>query len=150
MYNMQPGNKTDLVYCLRILEAIGKINLYALGYIDPFIFFDANDQKDFNACLLQLLHIGEQVNRVSEQTKQAYSHIPWRIVKAFRNIIAHDYVGIDRLIVFDTIQQQLPILKQEIEAVIRVELIKKNFDQTEFDLSKQSNYYRHIDFSSIN
>lgn len=150
MYNMQPGNKTDLVYCLRILEAVGKINLYALGYVDPFVFFDANDQKDFNACLLQLLHIGEQVNRISEQTKQAYSQIPWHTIKAFRNIVAHNYVGIDKLIVFDTIQQQLPVLKQEIESLIQMELAKRSFDQHEFDLSKQSNYYRHIDFSSIN
>ncbi|WP_157815963.1 hypothetical protein [Spirosoma pollinicola] len=49
---MQPSLKTDLVYCLRIQEGIGKINLYAVGYNDPFVFFDANDQKDFNACLL--------------------------------------------------------------------------------------------------
>ena len=65
---MQPALKNDLVYCPRILDAIGKIELYANGYEDPFVFFDANDQKDFNACLLQLLHIGEQVNRLGEST----------------------------------------------------------------------------------
>lgn len=146
---MQPGHKTDLVYCLRILEAIGKIDLYRSGYTDPFDFFEANDQKDFNACLLQLLHIGEQVNRISQQTRQTYNQIPWQTIKAFRNIIAHDYTGIDKLLVFDTLQLQLPFLKVEIELLIQTEIAQNRFDQIEYDLSKQSNYYRHIDFTRI-
>ena len=74
---MQSNHKTDLVYFLRILEAIGKINLYTLNFNDPFVFFEANDQKDFNASLLQLLHIGEQVSRLSDSTKTAYQQVPW-------------------------------------------------------------------------
>lgn len=146
---MQPRLKTDLVYCLRILEAIGKINLYAVGYDDPFVFFDANDQKDFNACLLQLLHVGEQVNRISEGTKQRYPHIPWPTIKSLRNVVAHDYVGIDKLIVFVTITEHIPALKLDMELVIQTELKQGNFNQTEYDLSKQSNFYRHIDFTNI-
>ena len=67
-----------MVYCLRMLEAIEKINLYASGYNDPHVFFDADDQKDFNACLLLLMHIGEQVNRMSDTLKNTYAHIPWQ------------------------------------------------------------------------
>lgn len=146
---MQPSLKTDLVYCLRILEAIGKINLYAVGYDNPFVFFDANDQKDFNACLLQLLRIGEQVNRISEDTKLRYAHIPWQTIKALRNVVAHDYVGIDKLIVFITITEHIPAFRLEMEFVIQTELKQGNFNQTEYDLSKQSNFYRHIDFTNI-
>ena len=105
---MQPAPKTDLVYCLRILEAIGKIDIYANGYEDPFAFFDANDQKDFNACLLQLLHIGEQVNRLGESPRQLATDIPWIDIKGLRNLIAHDYVGIDKFVVFKTIRFSLP------------------------------------------
>ncbi|MFD2934411.1 HepT-like ribonuclease domain-containing protein [Spirosoma flavum] len=146
---MQPSPKTSLVYCLRILEAIGKINLYAVGYDDPFIFFEANDQKDFNACLLQLLHIGEQVSRIGEEIKQRYTHIHWQTIKALRNIVAHDYVGIDKLIVFVTITERIPVLKLDMESVIQTKLKLGNFNQTEYDMSKQSNFYRHIDFTNI-
>ncbi|WP_460934983.1 HepT-like ribonuclease domain-containing protein [Spirosoma humi] len=146
---MQPRPKTDLVYCLRILEAIGKINVYADGYDDPFVFFESNDQKEFNACLLQLLHIGEQVNRISEETKSAYASIPWQTIKALRNIVAHDYVGIDKLIVFVTITEHIPVFKSDVEHIIQTELKRKNFNQTEYDMSKQSNFYRHIDFTTI-
>lgn len=146
---MPLNHKTDLVYCLRILEAIGKIKVYAAGFNDPFVFFEANEQKDFNASLLQLLHIGEQVNRLSEQTKSAYSQIPWQKIKTFRNIVAHDYVGIDKLIVFQTIAVHLPDLKQSIEHLIRTELDQHNFETTDYELSKASDFYRHIDFNQI-
>jgi uncharacterized protein with HEPN domain len=146
---MQSPTKTDLVYCLRMLEAIGKVDLYASGYDDPYVFFDANDQKDFNACLLLLMHIGEQVNRMSDTLKNTYAHIHWQAIKGFRNLIAHDYVGVDRLIVFQTIQQRLPDLKEYIEHIIRTEMQQGAFDKTDYDLSKQSNYYRHIDFYKI-
>ena len=149
MFAMQPNPKTDLVYCLRILEAIGKITLYAAGYEDPYIFFVANDQKDFNACLLQLLHLGEQVSRISEETKKRYPAVPWQTIKAFRNVVAHDYVGIDQLVVFVTITEHTPTVRQAIELIIRTELEQGNFNQVEYDLSKQSNFYRHVNFTNI-
>ncbi|MEZ0542480.1 HepT-like ribonuclease domain-containing protein [Fibrella arboris] len=141
--------KTDLVYFLRILEAIGKINTYTSGYEDPYVFFEANDQKDFNASLLLLMHIGEQVSRISEPLRNAYTQIPWTAIKGFRNIIAHDYVNVDRFIVFDTIRQQLPDLQLLIEHIIRTEMAHGTFDKTDYDLSKESTYYRHIDFEKI-
>ncbi len=146
---MQPAPKTDLVYCLRILEAIGKITIYANGYEDPFAFFDANDQKDFNACLLQLLHIGEQVNRLGESTRQLAADIPWIDIKGLRNLIAHDYVGIDKLVVFKTIRFSLPTFKQQLEQLIRDGLTSGLFATADYTLSKESNYYRHINFSDI-
>ncbi|GAB3981788.1 hypothetical protein GCM10028806_52140 [Spirosoma terrae] len=146
---MQSRHKTDLVYCLRILEAIGKINVYASGFSDPFVFFEANDQRDFNASLLQLLHIGEQVNRLSDMTKERYQQIPWTKIRAFRNIVAHDYVGVDKLIVFQTIVIQLPQLKQAIQDIIRTEIDQNGFDEAEYQLSKVSEFYRHIDFNQI-
>jgi len=132
-----------------MLEAIGKIDLYANGYDDPYVFFDANDQKDFNACLLLLLHIGEQVNRMSDTLKATYEQTSWQAVKGFHNLIAHDYTGVDRLIVFETIRQRLPDLKLYIEHIIRTEMQQGAFDRVDYDLSKQSNYYRHIDFDKI-
>lgn len=146
---MQPAPKTDLVYCLRMLEAIGKMDLYAAGHDEPFAFFDANDQKDFNACLLQLLHIGEQVNRLDETTRQLAPEVPWAVIKGLRNLIEHDYIGIDKFIVFSTIRHSLPDLKRQLEQLIRIGLLTGVFALTDYNLSKESTYYRHIDFSSI-
>ena len=132
-----------------MLEAIEKINLYASGYNDPYVFFDANHQKDFNACLLLLMHIGEQVNRMSDTLKNTYAHIPWQAIKGFCNLIAHDYVGVDKLIVFETITNDLFDLQKQLVQIIQTGLSTGAFDLTEYRLSKESNFYRHIDFKSI-
>ena len=145
-----PGEaKTDLVYCLRMLEAIGKIEVYSRNFDDPFEFFEVAEQRNFNASLLLLLHIGEQVNRLSNSLKQATPQVPWQQIKAFRNIVAHEYIGVDRLVVFETIKKYLPKLGSDIAAIIRESVRVGIFDQEEYQLSKDSAYYRHIHFSSI-
>jgi uncharacterized protein with HEPN domain len=96
-----------------------------------------------------LLHIGEQINRFSEELKQQYAVVPWQQIRGFRNLVAHDYIGIDKLIVFETIQVRLPQLKQQIEQLIREQLQTGLFDSIEYQLSKASTYYKHIDFNHI-
>ena len=59
---MDSCREFDLLYLLRILEASEKIRIYSKGYTDPIGFFEANDQREFNACLSLLAQIGEQAN----------------------------------------------------------------------------------------
>jgi uncharacterized protein with HEPN domain len=86
---------------------------------------------------------------LSDQTKNAYQQVPWQKIKTFRNIVAHDYVGVDKLIVFQTIVVHLPELKQWVEHIIRTELDQNRFDKPEYELAKASAFYRHIDFNQI-
>ncbi|MCU0340944.1 MAG: DUF86 domain-containing protein [Spirosomaceae bacterium] len=146
---MQPSIKNDLVYLLRILESIGKIRVYTADFTDAIDFFRANNQQNFNASLMLLINIGEQSTRVSDELKSKYSTINWLQIRGFRNRIAHDYIGIDRFITFDIIQHELPILKAEIENVIRTEILSKTFDKEEYELAKQSEFYINIDYDSI-
>lgn len=99
--------------------------------------------------MLQLLHIGEQVNRLGERTRQLAPAIPWLDIKGLRNLIAHDYVGVDKFIVFNTIRISLPVFKQQLEQLIRDGLITGAFAPTDYNLSKEITFFRHIDFSSI-
>lgn len=96
---MQNANK-DLLYLLRILEAIEKILLYSKEYKTAEEFLFTNDQRDFNASLLLMMQIGEQVAKVSKDTKQKFSEIKWKEIKGFRNRVVHEYVNIDKLILF--------------------------------------------------
>ena len=54
--------------------------------------------------------IGEAAARISEDFKIIHPEIEWRILKDFRNIIIHEYFGIDNEIIWDTIQIRLPEL----------------------------------------
>ncbi len=75
--------------------------------------------------------------------------IQWQDIKDFRNKIAHDYIGIDLFIVFRIIQNELDPLKKKIVLLISEELENKNFDEKEFQLARESFYYRHIPFNEI-
>lgn len=62
--------------------------------------------------------IGEAASRISEAYKNEHAQIEWRILKDFRNFIIHEYFGIDDLIVWDTIQFQLPDLLLQMKNLV--------------------------------
>lgn len=61
--------------------------------------------------------IGEAVARLDNNLKEQFPQINWRQVKDFRNIIIHDYFGIDDTIVWDIIQFDLDQLGKDIQEV---------------------------------
>ncbi len=146
---MRSDIKNDLVYLLRILKPIGKIQLYIADFEEALGFFKANDQQNFNASLMLLINIGEQSNRVSDALKTKHSSLAWSQIKGFRNRIAHDYIGIDRFITFDILQNELPALKGQLELIVRLEMLDGNFDREEYELAQTSEYYTHIDYKNI-
>lgn len=145
---MQHANK-DLLYLLRISEAIEKIMLYSKEYKTPEEFFFSNDQKDYNASLLLMIQIGEQSAKVSREIKQEFPDIKWQAVIGFRNKAVHDYVNIDNLLVFSIIKNDLPLLVLQISSCIRKQIRNKVFNITELEISKGSLFYQHINFSLL-
>lgn len=139
----------DLLYLLRILESINKIILYSTGYTtaDEFIF--SNDQKDYNASLLLMINIGEQSTKISSETKDKFPEILWQHLKSFRNRVAHDYVNVDKLIVFSVIRNELPKLQVQISNCIKEQVTKGTFNKNELEISSNSIYYAHIDFAKL-
>ncbi|WP_111630425.1 HepT-like ribonuclease domain-containing protein [Larkinella arboricola] len=92
---------------------------------------------------------GNERRKVCDPVVKTICSIPWQQIKAFRNVVAHDYIGVDKLIVFETIRDRLPHLQQQLEHLIREMLKAGVFDQTEYQISKASTYYKHIDFDTI-
>ena len=54
--------------------------------------------------------IGEAVGKLSAELKQAYPDILWQDIKDFRNLLAHEYFGVDLEIVWNTIRSDLPVV----------------------------------------
>lgn len=62
--------------------------------------------------------IGEASNKIHPDLKQKYTYVPWRELTDIRNKIIHHYFGIDYDIIWDTITNDIPILKNSIGIII--------------------------------
>jgi len=101
---------------LALLESIDKIKLYSQDFKDADEFY--HDQKSFDATMMQFIVIGEIISRLDEGFKSDNAIIPWQKIKDFRNIIAHDYFGIDADEIWDIILHKLLPLKKDIEVLV--------------------------------
>lgn len=65
-----------------------------------------------NACCMCILQIGELAGKLSEEAQKEVQGVPWREIRAMRNICAHNYGNIDRDTVWETVQNDIPSLKR--------------------------------------
>ena len=77
----------------------------------------SSDIKTRHAVEHNFMIIGEAVARLPDDFKQSYTTINWRLIKDFRNVMVHDYFGIDNTIVWDIIQLNLADLASDIEDI---------------------------------
>jgi uncharacterized protein with HEPN domain len=70
------------------------------------------------ACVKQLEIIGEAANHLTSHFKKLYSEIQWREIINLRNILIHEYFGIDTKIVWDIIKIDIVTLKSQIKEII--------------------------------
>jgi uncharacterized protein with HEPN domain len=66
-----------------------------------------------------LMRIGEAVRSIDSAFKQRHSSVPWRPIAGMRNILVHDYFRINGEIVRQTIDRDIPPLKQQILAIMQ-------------------------------
>jgi len=144
---MLPNEKNDLMYLINILEYIGKIWKYTEGINDAEKLFIKNEQMNFNASLTLLANIGESISKISDKLKNENKN--WQEIKDFWNRVVHDYGGIDLLIVYEIITNDLRILKLEIEKIIKEKINQRIFDIEKIEVCKSSNFYKYIDFKNI-
>ena len=100
-----------------LIESIEKIELYSQDFNDADEFY--HDQKSFDATMMQFVVIGEIISRLDEKFKISHGEIPWQKIKDFRNIIAHDYFGIDADEIWDIINNKILPLKNDIYGLLK-------------------------------
>ena len=74
------------------------------------------DSMRVDACVFNLMQIGELAKvSMTDEFKETVTTIPWKQLYGMRNRIVYGYSGVDMGIVWDTIHDDLPLLKVEIE-----------------------------------
>jgi uncharacterized protein with HEPN domain len=79
---------------------------------------DAMDEKTLYAVLHALQHNGEAASRLSSDVTGLAPEVAWTKIRGVRNIIAHDYAGIDADIVWKTVKQRLPELRAAVTKML--------------------------------
>ncbi|MBU0472828.1 MAG: DUF86 domain-containing protein [Bacteroidetes bacterium] len=105
----------DRVRLLHIQDAILEIVSYTNNI--SFEEFTSNSMILF-ASVKQLEIIGEATNNITEHFQKTYNEIEWRTIIGLRNLLVHEYFGIDEEIVWGIIQKDLPKLQEEVKQIL--------------------------------
>jgi len=108
--------KTDRVYLEHILDAIESISAYTQGGWEEF----QGNPMIQDAVIRRFEIVGEAAKRLSDATTARHPEIPWRDVAAFRNVLIHDYMGVNLRRVWNVIEQNLPDLRRAVEDLLDI------------------------------
>lgn len=107
--------KEPKVFIEDILESIERIETYLSGV----------KKKDFvknlslqDAVIRRLEIIGEATKNIPEEFRKKHHHIPWKQIAGNRDVLIHDYTGVNVDRVWNTAKKDLPILKTQIEDLL--------------------------------
>ncbi len=76
-----------------------------------------NDRRTYMAVIHCIEIIGEAARQMPKKFREEHSEIPWRETVGLRNVIAHEYFGLDIEILWDVIQTQIPLLAEQLKRI---------------------------------
>ena len=108
--------KDDIILLKEIAYSIKLIESFCRGISNQNFFRNALIQS---ATVRQFEIIGEAINHLSTNFREKHSDINWSRAVSFRNVLIHGYREVDYRLVWQTIQEDLPILKKQIKKILR-------------------------------
>lgn len=106
--------KDPRVYLAHILECIQKIERFTVGGEDRFL----EDELVHDAVLRNFEVIGEAAKRLDDAYRSEHAEIPWRALAGLRDVLIHQYEGVDLEKVWAIVEGELPGLRKAIAALL--------------------------------
>lgn len=107
--------KDAAVFLQHIRDAIGRIETYTVGGRRAFLA----DTMVQDAVIRNLEIIGEAVRHLPPELRRQHPRIPWRSITALRNVLIHEYFGVDLEIVWRVVERRLPALKRHVVLMLK-------------------------------
>ena len=108
------NKKTDSYYIDKITSDLSFILLHSKGLSKEQI---EENEILIDSIMFRLIQISENCSKLTVAFKKEHSEIPWHALRALRNKIVHEYGGVDFLIVYKTIKEDIPALLGQLKAV---------------------------------
>ncbi len=112
-------NNKNILYIVSAISAIEKITIYTYNYSNAISLLQANNQLNFNGTITLLIAIAEETKKIDLKLLKTQQDIQWQNIVDMRNVLAHDYRGIDPEILFDVVKNELPKLKNAFIKMIK-------------------------------
>jgi len=113
-------HRSHKLYLEDILTSIKKIQNYiGDSPYDALLV----DEMRLDAIVRNFEIIGEAASNMPAEISDKYPFVEWRKISDFRNVLAHEYFGINYKIMWDIIKNKLPKLRQDIKTIIESESI---------------------------
>ena len=106
--------KDQRIYLQHIIECIERIEEYTSTGRDEFLA----TRMAQDATLRQLQVMAESTQRISAELKDRHPEVDWRALSGLRNVLVHDYLGVDMGEAYSAIQDHLPTLRAAVESML--------------------------------
>jgi uncharacterized protein with HEPN domain len=110
--------RPDRLYLLDIIEAADRVDVHLAERDRERFLADVTRQA---AVLHELTVIGEAASRLSETLRLAHPATAWAKIVSFRNVVVHEYFGLNWAIVWDTATELVPELRRQVASVLKAE-----------------------------
>lgn len=106
--------KSDKFYLVYILECVERINEFTEAGKDAFM----GSHLIQDAVLRNLSTLTESTLRLSDGLRDSYPDVAWKEIAKFRNVVVHDYLGVNLDRVWKIVENDLPVLERQARAIL--------------------------------
>lgn len=108
-------SRDSSAYLHHIRDCVQKIKAYTREGRDSFF----SDEKTQDAVIRNLEVIGQAVKDFgTDQLASSHPAVPWAQIAGTRNILAHQYLGVDIELIWNIVEHELPVLESAIAALL--------------------------------